>query len=272
MSSISTVETAAAMGKELVKDFYEYRASAIALGRDGPVRDYFLLPGSTPARAARLAELLVNNGIEVRRVTSPGTVKAKGDIEGTAKDWVVPAGSYHVTVAQPAGRLARSLLDPRFDMGEAFRKRQLDRKVRRLDDEIYDLTAWSLPLAFGITSLTVEGPSKIASEPVETPKATGIVNRAGAGAGRLPDPRRGRRGDDRARRPAPPQLSGPRLRPADHARRREVRQGDAPAQDQRQRRHAPRGHPSRRRSSTACRSSRPTPGWSTRGPAWAVST
>jgi len=176
VSSISTVETAAAMGKELVQDFYEYRASAIALGRDGPVRDYFLLPGSTPARAARLAELLVNNGIEVRRVTSPGTVKAKGDIEGTAKDWVVPAGSYHVTVAQPAGRLARSLLDPRFDMGEAFRKRQLDRKVRRLDDEIYDLTAWSLPLAFGMTSLTVEGPSKIASEPVETPKATGIVN------------------------------------------------------------------------------------------------
>ena len=45
VSSISTVETAAAMGKELVKDFYEYRASAIALGRDGPVRDYVLLAG-----------------------------------------------------------------------------------------------------------------------------------------------------------------------------------------------------------------------------------
>ena len=101
-----------------------------------------------------------NNGIEVRRVTGAGTVKAKGGIDDTAKDWTVPAGSYHVTVAQPAGRLARSLLDPRFDMGEAFRKRQLDRKVRRLDDEIYDLTAWSLPLAFGVTSLTVEGPSK----------------------------------------------------------------------------------------------------------------
>ena len=60
MSSISTVETAAAMGKELVKDFYDYRSSAIALGRDGPVREYVLLPGSTPARAARLARLLVD--------------------------------------------------------------------------------------------------------------------------------------------------------------------------------------------------------------------
>ena len=247
MSSISTVETAAAMAKELVRDFYEYRASAIALGRDGPVRDYFLLPGSTPARAATARpSCSSNNGIEVRRVTAPATVKAKGDVEGAAKDWAVPAGSYHVTVAQPAGRLARSLLDPRFDMGEAFRKRQLDRKVRRLDDEIYDLTAWSLPLAFGVTSLTVEGPSKIASEPVADAQGGRNRERAGAGAGRLPDPRRGRRGDDRARRPAPPQFSGPRLRPADHARRREVRQGDAPAQDQRKRRHAPRGHPSGR--------------------------
>src|SRR5262249_26510920 len=65
VSSISTIETAAAMFKELVRDFYEYRASAISLGRDGPVRDYFLLPEATPARTARLAQLLVSNGIEV---------------------------------------------------------------------------------------------------------------------------------------------------------------------------------------------------------------
>jgi hypothetical protein len=176
ISSLSSVETAAAMSKELVRDFYEYRTSAITLGREGPVRDYFLLASSTPARAAALGRLLVNNGIEVRRVTSPAKIRAKAGLESSVKDWPVPTGSYHVTVAQPAGRLVRSLLDPKFDMGEAFRKRQLDRKVRRLGDEIYDLTAWSLPLAFGVPSLVVEGPAKIASEAVATPKATGAVN------------------------------------------------------------------------------------------------
>jgi hypothetical protein len=175
VSSLSTVETAAAMSKDLVKDFYEYRASAVTLGRDGPVRDYFLLPGSTPARAARLARLLVDNGIEVRRVSTSTTVKGKGALDATARDIAIPGGSYHVSVAQPAGRLARSLLDGRFDMGEAFRKRQLDRKVRRLDDEIYDLTAWSLPLAFGINSVSVETSSKVESEPVKMPRATGSV-------------------------------------------------------------------------------------------------
>jgi hypothetical protein len=175
VSSISYVETAAASSRELCHDFYEYRASAIALGRDGPVRDYLLLPGSTPARTAALAKLLVDNGIEVARVTAAGAVKAKAGIERTAQDHAVPAGSFHVTVAQPAGRLVRALLDPRFDMGEAFRKRQLDRRVRRLNDEIYDFTAWSLPLAFGVTSLLVEGPSRIASEPAKRPTAAGSV-------------------------------------------------------------------------------------------------
>ena len=217
----------------------------------GPVRDYLLLPGTTPARAARLADLLVKNGIEVRRVTDPAKVKAKEGLEGASKDWSVPAGSYHVTIAQPAGRLARSLLDPRFDMGEAFRKRQLDRKVRRLGDEIYDLTAWSLPLAFGVTSLAVEGPSKIASEPVAMPKATGRVNGpAKARVGYLIPAE-----DDAAMvalgGSAPPRVPGPCLRPADEARRREVRQGDAPAQDRREPRHAPRSRSAALRSSTA---------------------
>ncbi|AMV39259.1 M14 family metallopeptidase [Planctomyces sp. SH-PL62] len=175
VSGIATVETAAAGAREIVGDFYDYRASAVALGREGPVRDYLLLPGSTPTRAAGLADLLLRNGVEVRKLTAAVTVQARKNAEGSVKEWTAPAGSYHVTIAQPAGRLARSLLDPRFDMGEAFRKRQLDRKRRRLDDEIYDLTAWSLPLTHGVVSLAVEGPSELSSEPIEKAQPNGGV-------------------------------------------------------------------------------------------------
>ena len=58
----------------VVDEFYEARRSNIQLGHDGPVHDYFLLPGNHPQRAARLANLLRNNGIEVRRVVK--SVKA----------------------------------------------------------------------------------------------------------------------------------------------------------------------------------------------------
>ncbi|WP_435022566.1 M14 family zinc carboxypeptidase (plasmid) [Tundrisphaera sp. TA3] len=175
VSSLSTVETAAAHAKELVADFASYRASAVATGREGPVRDYLLLPGATPARAARLADLLVKNGIEVRRTTAPVKLKAKEGLDDAEKEWTAPAGSYHVPVAQPAARLVRSLLDPRFDMGEEVRKRQLDRKARRLGDEIYDVTAWSLPTVFYVRSLAVSGPSEIAGEPAPAPRSIGRV-------------------------------------------------------------------------------------------------
>ena len=175
VSSLSTVETAAANARELVDDFAAYRASAVAMGREGPVRDYLLLPGDTPARAARLADLLVKNGVEVRRTTGPVKVKAKADRDAPEKEWTAPGGSYHVALAQPAARLARSLLDPHFDMGEDVRRRELDRKARRLNDEIYDLTAWSLPTAFGVTALAVTAPAAIPSEPDPGPRSAGRV-------------------------------------------------------------------------------------------------
>ena len=108
VSSISTVETAAAMGKELVKDFYEYRASAIALGRDGPVRDYVLLPGATPARTARLARLLVNNGIEVRRVTRGRYGQGEGGHRRHGQG-LAGAGGKLSRHRRPAGRPAGAL-------------------------------------------------------------------------------------------------------------------------------------------------------------------
>ncbi len=55
-----------------------------------------------------------------------------------------------VPLAQPAGRLVRNLLDPRISMDEAFLKEQERRRKKRLPDEIYDVTAWNLPLVFDV--------------------------------------------------------------------------------------------------------------------------
>ena len=78
VSSISTVETAAATASELVKDFHEYRASAITLGKTGPIRDYVLLPARRPRGRPSWPDLLAHNGIEVRRVSEAGDSQGKG--------------------------------------------------------------------------------------------------------------------------------------------------------------------------------------------------
>ena len=65
----------------------------------------------------------------------------------------IPAGSFYIPVAQPAGRLLRALMDRSVEMDEKFLRRQLERNQLRLPDEIYDVTAWSMPLAFDVTCL-----------------------------------------------------------------------------------------------------------------------
>jgi hypothetical protein len=166
VSGLATLELAVAQRQELLADFYQARLDGIRLGREGPVRDYFLLEGRAPYRAAELVKLLLRNSIEVSRTQAPLKIQTTSMNDGTRQERSIPAGSYHISLAQPASRLIRIILDRHSDMGEDFVKRQLDRLERRLPDEIYDITAWSLPLAFGITTLATHSAIEVDSVPI----------------------------------------------------------------------------------------------------------
>jgi hypothetical protein len=175
ISGLATIEVAVEHRQKLLDDFHQARSDAVRLGREGPVRDFFLLEGKTPYRAARLAAMLVQNGIDVRRVEKSLKATTTSINDGTKQERTIPAGSYHVPLAQPASRLARSILERHSNMGEEFIKRQLDRLERRLPDEIYDITSWSLPLAFGVTCLATHDAIEVESEPAAEPAAAGTV-------------------------------------------------------------------------------------------------
>ena len=70
----------------------------------------------------------------------------------------LPAGSYLVSNAQPSGRLIRNLLEREIKQPEDFIKRQEERRARRQPDQIYDITAWSLPLIYDVEVVTSETP------------------------------------------------------------------------------------------------------------------
>jgi hypothetical protein len=163
-AALATVETAARGREKLLRDFLEFRRSAIAEGEAGAVQQYVLVAGADRARLDRLAALLAGQGIDLRA--------AAGELRAGTRSF--PAGSIVVPLAQPAGRLVRNLLDPRVSMDEAFVKEQDRRRKKRLPDEIYDVTAWSLPLVFdvdcvGVAALSGEmrpfAPDAAAGEP-----------------------------------------------------------------------------------------------------------
>jgi len=153
-AAIQTARTAAENREKLLRYYAGYRQSAIDEGKKGTL-EYALVPGVDPSRAERLARLLVRQGIEVRKTTQA--------VKAGIRD--IPAGSYLVSAAQPTGRLIRNLLEANIDQDEAFVKEQDRRRKKRQGDQIYDVTAWSLPIAFDVECVPSATALSVSAEP-----------------------------------------------------------------------------------------------------------
>ncbi len=154
-AAITTAETAARNREAILRDFLDYRRSAVQEGEKGTVREYLIPPGNDPSRLDRLSDLLLLHGIEARRALDPVKMAAR----------TLPAGTLIVPLAQPASRLARNLIDPSIQMDEKFIREQERRKKKRLGDQIYDVTAWSLPLLYDLEIVTAAAPTAVRTEP-----------------------------------------------------------------------------------------------------------
>lgn len=139
-SSLATIETASVRREALLNRYRDYRASAVEQGRASDRRTVAIADPKNPAGQQRLAALLQEHGIEVMRSEKALEVC----------DVNYPKGSYFVDMAQPNYRLIRVLLDEQIDMADDFVEQQKQRKANLLDDQIYDVTGWSLPLMFNV--------------------------------------------------------------------------------------------------------------------------
>ncbi|MGC8915796.1 MAG: M14 family zinc carboxypeptidase [Thermoanaerobaculum sp.] len=145
-----TVKTAAENARSFWESFLSYRQKAVDEGKG-----LAYVWDASREGAGELARLLARQGLEVFRA------------EGGPR-----AGSYVLPLAQPLGRLARVLLSREVPLPTDFIERQERREKKRLPDEIYDVTAWSLPLLWNIRVEETKVPPVEGLQPVrpdETP-------------------------------------------------------------------------------------------------------
>lgn len=166
-SGSMAVLTATANDREtLLRDFYNFRKSGMEEGRQGSARQYVLLEGGDPSRAAALVDLLRQHKIEVFRATQDFSSRRVhnyfSDDVGTR---TFPAGSYVIPAAQPQKRLLTAFLEKEAKLNDDFvaiaRARMERNKTlgKRADKErigFYDMTAWNLALSFGIEAYWTE--------------------------------------------------------------------------------------------------------------------
>lgn len=178
VASMTTLETNAKHKVERIKDFYDFRAKGMA-DNSGKLKRVVIDPTSDRVKAAEVAEILRLSKIEVKVTTAPftsPTAHTYMEKDAPAASKTFPAGSYVVDLNQPQRIFIKSILEQNTPQTKAFiddnmarfRRNQMRGKSQPKEDYgFYDITAWSLPLAFGVDAWWTEETSNIQANVVD---------------------------------------------------------------------------------------------------------
>ncbi len=160
-TALSTVETASREKERLVRQFGNYfRESADS--PSGEYRTYVVKAGSGAGELRALTQLLDNNGIEYSRAKAKADLRAYGYREGKEVSASIAPGDLIVRANQPRSVLTQVLFDP----------------TAELEDSVtYDITAWSVPLAYGLDAYASTQKLSVATEPWTKPAFANSLSR-----------------------------------------------------------------------------------------------
>lgn len=152
VSSFANLATAANNRKELLKEYFQARKNDMTLKRNQP-HCFVFIPEKNNSRLNSLIEKLLLQNIEVNILEKELNVSnLRGYWNNQPVNKRLPKGTYIINLDQPMGRLAKTILefDPRMDTQTLERERKKLEKNKQ--SEMYDVTAWSLPIAYGVES------------------------------------------------------------------------------------------------------------------------
>ncbi|MBZ0111866.1 MAG: hypothetical protein K8J08_05365 [Thermoanaerobaculia bacterium] len=168
-SSLATFETTVSNSRGLVRDFAQRRRAEATRHPNT-----FLWSSRAPEGRA-LAETLTEHGIRVRRLVDDQTIEGQRVATDVTEQITLSQGDYLVMTNQPLGTLAETLMEREAALPSGFVGEQRRRVEEDLDPEFYDVTAWSLPLAFNLPVWRLEGSL---SAPVTTAVAAADLDSA----------------------------------------------------------------------------------------------
>ncbi|MEO6050225.1 MAG: M14 family zinc carboxypeptidase, partial [Pyrinomonadaceae bacterium] len=167
-ASMTTLETTAKSKTERLKDYYEFRAGALKDYATSKMKRVVILPDKDPVKAAELIEILNRSKIEVKVALGSFTsasAHSYATLNAPVENRTFPTGSYIIDLNQPQRIFIKAILEPDTPQDKAFvddnmgrfKRNQLKGSGQSKEDYgFYDITAWSLPLAFGLDAYWTE--------------------------------------------------------------------------------------------------------------------
>jgi hypothetical protein len=169
----TAVGLAARERETLLREYYQGMVDGIAAGNTG-VRRYLLTPDGDPSHIAELVNVLLRGGVDITTLTDSAVLDGVRDRRGAFLGrQAFPPGTFVVEAAQPRSHLVRTLLEPETALADSFLTEARARIDRGEPAEVYDITAWSLPLLFNVQGFSSTDGRAVTTRPVaEAARAT----------------------------------------------------------------------------------------------------
>ncbi len=156
VSSLANLTTLKNNRREVLRDYFEDHLAAVA--GDGKLTGTFLMPPHADReRMRRFINLLDRLAVEYSFARESVHLAGATDLWGNKTDELeLPAGTLVVKSDQPFRRVAHTLLafDTRAD--NSYLKIEREELENHRSSRFYDVTAWNLPMAFGLESYWVD--------------------------------------------------------------------------------------------------------------------
>lgn len=168
VSSFANLDTLRANRRDILRDFLTDRQWAVSADRSGT--DTFLLPPMTDKAAFdRAVELLNRHGLEYGIAAEPVQATSVTNVWGDESETrQFPAGTLIVPAAQPRRRLLEAILQFDPHMSDSFLKKEREDLENHRGTRIYDITAWNLPMAYGLPAFWAKSVAPVSFQPPPT--------------------------------------------------------------------------------------------------------
>jgi hypothetical protein len=148
-TGISTVEISSKNAADLVKNFQQFFANTRSNGV-GEYKTFVVKAKDSEAKLRKIQDLLRKNGIEWGYANA-GSAKGFNYVTGKEETFNLEKGDILISTHQTKGVLAKVLFEP---------------TSKITDSATYDITAWSMPYAFGLQAYAVKEKIAMGNVPI----------------------------------------------------------------------------------------------------------
>ncbi len=178
VASMTTLETTGANREARLKDYYAFRVKALAEHARSDLKRIVITPDRDRVKTAELIEILRRSKVDVNvasQAFTSSTARSYMEKDARPASKTFPAGSYIIDLNQPQRLFIKTIMEQDTPQDKAFvddnmarfRRNQLRGKGQPKEDYgFYDITAWSLPLAFGVDAFWTSDTGTVPGSPV----------------------------------------------------------------------------------------------------------